>query len=347
VPVDASSRPVTVGFLGTGFIATAHSKRLRGISPDLLIRGPVFDLDQNRTAAFARLSGHTPATSADEVIDTCDAVFVTTWTSAHRALVERVVEAGKAVFCEKPLATTLADPIAMTTAVERSGVVGQAGLILRHSPAWALVRNLVNDPAAGRLMSIVFRDDQFIPTQGHYESTWRADVEKVGGGTLLEHSVHDLDLIRWVGGEISDVHCRTAHFHGLVGIEDVATVSMQMTSGAHAVLTSVWHDNLARPSQRHVEFLCERRIVTIAGDDYFGPVSWQDTDGVTHTLENEELTSKGLALLNGQMNSSIAFVEAVAANRPAQPTFRDALEAQRLVHLAYDSASQAIIPSVQ
>jgi predicted dehydrogenase len=339
VPLDAHPRPVTVGFLGTGFIATAHSKRLRSAPPDLMVRGPVFDLDTDRAAAFARVSGHLAASSADEVIDTCDAVFVTTWTSAHRPLVERVVEAGKAVFCEKPLATTLEDAVAMTAAVERSGVIAQAGLILRHSPAWAVARTLVNDPAAGRLMSIVFRDDQFIPTQGHYASTWRAEYDKVGGGTLLEHSVHDLDLIRWVAGEVADLHCRTAHFHELAGIEDIATVSMQMASGAHAVLTSVWHDNLARPSQRHVEFICERRVVTVSGDDYFGPVTWQDTDGITQVLENEELVSRGLALLNGQMNSTVAFVEAVASNTPAQPTFRDALAAQRLVHQAYDCAS--------
>jgi predicted dehydrogenase len=301
-------------------------------------RGPVFDLDPKRSAAFAQVSGHTVASSEDEVIDACDAVFVTTWTSAHRELVEKVVANGKAVFCEKPLATTLADAEAMTNAVTGSGVVAQAGLVLRHSPAWALARSLVHDHDAGQLMAIVFRDDQFIPIQGHYASSWRADVTKAGGGALLEHSVHDMDLIRWVAGDVASLRATTANFHGLRGIEDVAVVTMTMASGAIATLTSVWHDNLARPSQRHVEFICERRIVTVSGDDYFGPVTWEDADGALTTLQGDALLADGLPLLDGQMNSSVAFVLAAAHSTPAYPSFGDALSAQRLVHQAYAHA---------
>ncbi len=331
---------VTVGFVGTGFIATAHSKRLRGAPPELMRRGPVFDLDPDRAAAFAKASGHTVAASLDEVIEHCDAVFVTTWTSAHRPIVEQVTAAGKAVFCEKPLATTLADAQAMTDAVERSGVIAQSGLILRHSPVWVYARQLVQDRSAGRLMAVVFRDDQFIPTQGHYASNWRADFTKVGGGTLLEHSVHDIDLIRWVGGEVDSIDAQLSYFHGLPRIEDVATVSMRLANGAQASLVSVWHDNLARPSQRHVEFICERRIVTVSGDDYFGPVTWQDDDGIVTSLQDDALLEEALPLLDGQFNSAIAFVSAVAHDTAAYPSFADALAAQRLVHAAYDSAER-------
>jgi predicted dehydrogenase len=331
---------ITVGFVGTGFIATAHSKRLRSAPPELMRRGPVFDLDHDRAAAFAKASGHTVAASLDEVIEQCDAVFVTTWTSAHRSIVEEVTAAGKAVFCEKPLATTLADAQAMTDAVERSGVIAQSGLILRHSPVWVYARQLVQDRSAGRLMAVVFRDDQFIPTQGHYASNWRADFDKVGGGTLLEHSVHDIDLIRWVGGEVDSLDAQMSYFHGLPGIEDVATVSMRLANGAQASLVSVWHDNLARPSQRHVEFICERRIVTVSGDDYFGPVTWQDDDGIVTSLQDDALLEEALPLLDGQFNSAIAFVSAVAHDTAAYPSFADALAAQRLVHAAYESAER-------
>lgn len=331
---------ITVGFVGTGFIATAHSKRLRSAPPDLVHRGPVFDLDPDRAAAFAKVSGHTVATALDEVIERCDAIFVTTWTSAHRSIVEQVVAAGKAVFCEKPLATCLQDAQAMTNAVQRSGVTAQSGLILRHSPAWVYARQLVQDPRAGRLMAVVFRDDQFIPTQGHYASNWRADIDKVGGGTLLEHSVHDIDLIRWVGGDVVSIDAQFSYFHGLPGIEDVATVSMRLASGAHASLVSVWHDNLARPSQRHVEFICARRVVTVSGDDYSGPVTWQDEDGIVTSLQDDALLDEALPLLEGQDNSTVAFVTAVAHGTAAYPSFGDALEAQRLVHAAYDSAER-------
>ncbi len=331
---------VTVGFVGTGFIATAHSKRLRAAPPGLMTRGPVFDIDPARSAAFAKLSGHSVASSLDEVIDKSDAVFVTTWTSAHRAIVESVASAGKAVFCEKPLATTLADAEAMTAAVEHAGVVAQSGLILRHSPAWVFARQLVHDQTAGRLMAVVFRDDQFIPTQGHYASNWRADPLKAGGGTLLEHSVHDLDLIRWIGGEVVSISAQLSYFHGLPQIEDVATVAMTLENGAHASLISVWHDNLARLSQRHVEFICERRIVTVTGDDYFGPVTWQDEDGIVMSLQADALLDEALPLLDGQMNSAVAFVTSALDHSAAYPSFGEALSAQRLAHAAYASAER-------
>jgi predicted dehydrogenase len=328
----------------TGFIATAHSKRLRSVPSELMRRGAVFDLDVERATSFARLSGHTVARSVDEVIETSDAVFVTTWTSAHRALVEQVAAAGKAVFCEKPLATTLDDAQAMTAAVEQAGITAQCGLILRHSPAWALTRQLVNDQASGRLMSVVFRDDQFIPTQGHYASDWRADVTKAGGGTLLEHSVHDVDIIRWVGGNIATVNAELSYFHGLTGIEDVAAVTMRLENGAQATLMSVWHDNLARPSQRHVEFICERRIVTVSDHDYFGPVTWQDDDGVVTSFQDEALIQEALPLLDGQMNSVHAFVQAAANGDPAYPSFGEALKAQHIVHAAYGAAERGSGP---
>src|SRR3712207_8553561 len=58
------------------------------------------------------------------------------------------------------------------------------------------------------LFRSVFRDDQFFPNQGHYASTWRADVEVAGGGTLLEHSIHDLDVLRWLLGDAERVRDR-------------------------------------------------------------------------------------------------------------------------------------------
>ena len=52
----------------------------------------------------------------------------------------------------------------------------------------------------GKPMALVLRDDQYFPIQGMYGSTWRSDVDKAGGGTLIEHSIHDLDVINWVLG---------------------------------------------------------------------------------------------------------------------------------------------------
>ncbi|HET8944619.1 MAG TPA: hypothetical protein VFO59_07545, partial [Dehalococcoidia bacterium] len=57
------------------------------------------------------------------------------------------------------------------------------GLILRHSPILTVLKSLMEDATLGRLMAIVFRDDQFFPIQGHYGSEWRKNRDIVGSGT--------------------------------------------------------------------------------------------------------------------------------------------------------------------
>src|SRR5438093_1028495 len=98
---------VRVGFLGAGLIATYHSKSLHVARADVEWAG-VFDPDPERAEDFARASGAPVCASEEAVLDGCDAVYVCTWTAEHRRLVEAAAARGRAVFCEKPLATDLA-----------------------------------------------------------------------------------------------------------------------------------------------------------------------------------------------------------------------------------------------
>lgn len=219
-----------------------------------------------------------------------------------------------------------------------AGITHQVGLVLRRSPAYLWARQLVTEPEAGAVMAVVFRDDQFIPVQGHYASTWRSDVERAGAGTLLEHSIHDVDMLRFVVGDIAAVSARQANFHGHPGIEDAVVATVQFTAGAVGTLTSVWHDHLARPSLRRVEVFCERRYVALDGDDWFGPVHWTDPDGREHSLGGSELADRVRPLLVGDPNPDVAFVDAARSGSPAWPDFETAVAAHRVVDAMYASA---------
>ena len=332
-----------VGFLGAGLIATYHSKSLRrsGVEAELgVVRAGVYDPDSERAAAFAQASGHTVCSTEDEVLDGCDAVYICTWTSEHPRQVAKAASRGLAVFCEKPLATSLAAAHEMAAAVRAAGVTNQVGLVLRRSPAYLFARHLVTAPEAGRVMAVMFRDDQFIPIQGHYSSTWRGDKKLVGAGTLLEHSIHDIDMLRFVIGDIGAVSGHQANFHELDGIEDAVTASISFTDGAIGTLVTVWHDNLARPSLRRAEIFCERRFVVIEGDDWYGPVRWTDTDGAERSVEGDELVAAVEPLLDGHPNPDGAFIRAVAAGVASWPDFDTAVEAHRVVDAIYTSARE-------
>ena len=329
---------VRVGFLGAGLIAHYHSASLHVAKADVAWAG-VFDPDPGRAERFAAASGATTCTSEDEVLDSCDAVYICTWTSEHPRLVAAACARGLSIFCEKPLATDLAGAGATAAAVAAAGVTNQVGLVLRRSPAFGLLRALANDTEAnGRPMSIVFRDDQYIPVQGMYASTWRGEVGKAGAGTLLEHSIHDLDMLEHVLGRVVSVSAHTSDFHGIAGIEDGAAVLLRFASGALGTLVSVWHDVLERESLRRIELLSERAHVVVDGD-WTGPVAWTTTGQPPQRLEGDALeveTAKRGEVIG---NPDLAFIEAIESGEPAWPSFAIAARAHQLADAVYRSAA--------
>ena len=120
-------------------------------------------------------------------------MFVCTWTAEHLPMVRLVAEAGTPLFCEKPLSLDLPRSRELVQVVRGAGIVNMVGLVMRSSPTLLVMREMIHDPSSGRVMNVVFRDDQYIPTQGMYASTWRGDIELAGSGALMEHSIHDLD----------------------------------------------------------------------------------------------------------------------------------------------------------
>ena len=335
--MTTTTNPPIVGFIGTGHIATFHSKMLKRSGVEMT-RGGCYDIDTARAEVFAQGSGSTVMNSEAEVIASSDIVYICTWTNEHQRLVDMCIAAGKPFFCEKPLSTGFDKAREMYDAASGSGLTHQCGLILRRSPAYLWARELITDPTAGAPMAVVFRDDQFIPIQGHYKSTWRGDVEKAGAGTLLEHSIHDVDMLRFLIGDVASVSARATYQHGIEGIEDCVAASVQFANGAIGTLTTIWHDNLSRPSLRHVEVFCENRTVIIAGDDWFGPVTWSDADGSTGSLEGEALLAKTAPLAHTHANPDAAFVLTSINKEPGFPDFSIALEAHRIVEAMYESA---------
>ena len=338
---------VKIGFLGAGFIARYHAMQLQLISePNEIVA--VHDPDRARAEAFVADEGGAVVDSIDEVLAASDAVVVCTWTAAHLDAVRQVVGAGLPVFCEKPLGRDLAEAGELVEVVERSGVPNVVGLVLRTSPALAAVRSLVRDERSGPVVNVVFRDDQYLPTQGMYASTWRGDRTLAGSGTLLEHSIHDVDILEWLLGDVASVAAHTSTYHGLDGIEDSVSVLLRFAGGATGTLSSVWHDVLSRPSQRRMEIFCERALITLEGD-LFGPVRYQTTDEEL-VLEGdaliEWLAGRGVPLPTSEQEFVAAVRELGAGGTPGplSPGVRDALRAHELVDAIYRSAEAGGAP---
>ena len=332
---------LTVGFLGAGNIAHYHARLLRHCR-DEFTWASVYDPDPQRAEAFAAEHGASVAAGAEQVVEASDVVYVVTWTSEHLPLVRMVAEAGRALFCEKPLGRDLAEAADVVAAVTGAGIVNQVGLVLRRSPLFWLARSVLADPRSGAPMSVVFRDDQHLPVRGLYRSTWRADRDKAGSGVLLEHSIHDVDLLEWLLGPIRTVSCSTSYFHGIEGIEDVAVARFGFDNGAEGSLVTIWHDLDGRISNRHVEVFCEGGYGSLEGE-WSGSFRRQfGADPRPEVLEGEAMLGAAASVspLAGEWPDP-AFVAAVRQGGGAWPSVTDALRPHVIVDACYRSAARA------
>ena len=346
-----------VGIIGAGLIGRFHARGIHGLIKLGLVDAryvAVCDRVEERAQEFARLAGLDRWTAdADELIALPDVntVYVCTPTGEHMALVLKAAAAGKHVFCEKPLARTLADAQQMYDAVRNAGVRHQVGLILRHAPIFTVLKELAGDPELGRLMTVLFRDDQFFPIQGHYQSDWRKDVAVTGGGTLIEHSIHDLDLLTWLVGDIESLRAETRNFAGHEGVEDLASVSLRFANGTTGQLISIWHDIRDRRSTRMLELFYERGYFAV-DDDFFGPIRHQTyaTQGPA-VLPDEEVRRRYLELVGlsddvyDQALSKYSledywFLRSLSEERDPFPGFDIGLRAHEVVDAVYRSAAE-------
>jgi predicted dehydrogenase len=203
------------------------------------------------------------------------------------------------------------------------------------------------------------RDDQYFPVQGLYGSTWRGDVEHAGGGTLIEHSIHDVDLLRFLLGDPIEVSGRTASRFGFPGIEDTAVATLVYDDGSVAQLASVWHQVLSRESSRRLEVFCEKAMLW-TDDDNLGPLHVVTDDG-EEIVELESPSWSGRFDLPEVYRKPLApYAEAAKAflddlvrsptsaaperTPTGRPSAADALAAHRTVDLVYRSAADGGLP---
>ena len=288
-----------------------------------------------------------------EVIEALDidAVMITSPTSTHRELVLAVAKAGKPLLCEKPLATTLAAVEELCDAVSAAALTAQVGFHSRFHPLITELHALVNRGELGPAMGYTLRDDQYWPTgdvvPGH--SSWRSDRAQSGGGALLEHSIHAIDILCFVFGPVRRVQCLSRNVFGFE-VEDVATVMIEHESGVIGTLLTVFNGVRGREDRR-IEVFLESGAVEITTDFVVGaeedslliqrpdqPAATPDLVG----LRDEHFTSMGIArrdFLFYTYVSDRAWVRSVGDGMPASPDFEDARRAHQVVDAAYRSAA--------
>jgi len=215
-----------VGIIGCGTIAYwAHLRTLRRLKGATL--AAIADPDPAaRARAAPLLRGALYSDASELLLSDVDAVVICAPPSVHAELAIAAVRAGKHVYIEKPLATTLEDAHAVAGVVARSGRVAALGFNYRYQPSHVLARMLLQQDRIGRVRAVqtVFCEPA---TPGGLPDwkRWRGS----GGGVLLDLGSHHIDLLRWfLNDEIATVE---ASIQSIETEHDTATLKLVTHGG--------------------------------------------------------------------------------------------------------------------
>ncbi len=206
-------KQINVGLVGYKFMGKAHSNALRKLPM-------FFDLDCKlcmhtlcgRDEEWVRKSAETfgwqgAVTDWRTLVENpeIDVVDITTPSNAHTDIAIAAAEHGKHVFCEKPLALTLADARAMAKAVQENGVKGQVGFNYRFVPALVLAKQLIDSGKLGEIYHFrgVYLQDWIVDPS--FPLVWRLDKAVAGSGSLGDLGAHVIDAARFLVGDIAKV----------------------------------------------------------------------------------------------------------------------------------------------
>lgn len=219
------------GLIGASNIAAGHMiGAIRGAGGDIR---SVLSASGKRAVTYAAEHGIPHGFDDLEALlaaDDLDAVYISTTNEKHFAQAMAAIAAGKHVLCEKPLAMTVADAVAMVRAADAAGVVFATNHHLRNAGSHLAIREAVQAGRIGDVLSVrVFHAVQ-LPA---FLQGWRIDNPAAGGGVIPDIVVHDADTVRFHLGEDPAEVVAMAGASGMGnGVEDSCMSVWTMPSGA-------------------------------------------------------------------------------------------------------------------
>jgi predicted dehydrogenase len=243
---------VNVALIGYAFMGKAHSNAYRQVGPFFSPRlTPRMKVLCGRTpskvrAAARELGWDEAATDWEEVVNRkdIDLVDIATPGDSHAAIAIAAARAGKAVFCEKPLANTVKEAERMLAAVQKAGVTHMICHNYRRAPAVMLAKQLIEEGEIGQIRHFRGTYLQDWVADPKIPLVWRLDKNQAGSGALGDIAAHSIDLARFLVGEITEVAGDLKTFiktrplpgnpkkTGRVTVDDAATSLVRFRNGA-------------------------------------------------------------------------------------------------------------------
>jgi predicted dehydrogenase len=370
----ATPKPLNIGMIGYGFMGRAHTNGYKRVNDFFqLPYRPVLKAacarDAAKIQAFADNWGYESIeTDWRKLLDRkdIDAVDICVPNNLHKEISIAAAQAGKMILCEKPLAMNVAEGEEMCAAVEKAKVANTVWYNYRRVPAVTMAKQLVDEGRLGKIFHYRanFLQDWTInadlPQGGN--ALWRLDAAAAGSGVTGDLLAHCIDTAIWINGGISNVTAMTETFikertHQATGqkqkvtIDDACAFLCRFTNGSLGLFEST------RYARGH------KALYTLEINGEKASLKWDLHD--LHRLQMFDYSDEGKlrgwksihvsdgdqpymgkwwvpGLQIGYEHSFVHqvadFLESLGTGQPCSPTFRDALETQKICDAVLNSA---------
>jgi predicted dehydrogenase len=368
------AKPLRIGMIGYGFMGRAHSNGYNRVKDFfdleyLPVLQAVAARDAGKAQAFADRWGYKRVetdwrklVAADDI----DAIDICTPNNLHAEIAIEAAKHGKAILCEKPLSMNVAEGERMCEAVEKAGVPNTVWYNYRRIPAVTFAKHIIDSGALGRVFHYraEFLQDWTInadlPQGG--AALWRLDAAAAGSGVTGDLLAHCIDTAIWLNGQVADVTAMTETFvkerkHQLtgkvekVGIDDACSFLCHFKNGSLGLFESTRY---ARGHKALYTFEINGENMSLKWDlhdlhrlqvfDYKdeGPMrGWKSvhvTDSDHPYMDKWWVPGLAIGYEHSFVHQVADFLEAYAKKKPCAPTFRDALETQKVCDAVLASA---------
>ena len=258
------AKKVRIGLLGAGRIGKLHGENLAHSVPEAELYAVADPFMNDATRAWAADMGIEKCYDDPEMIfsdPSIEAVFICSSTNTHAEFIMRAAQAGKHIFCEKPIDTDLRKIEEALLAVEKAGVKLQVGFVRRFDHNHKAVRDTVASGKLGmpHIVKVTSRDPD-------HQSM---DYIKVSGGIFMDMTIHDFDMVRYLAGsEVTEVTAYGAALSG-AGYDkyddvDTAIIMMKFENGALGVIDNSRAAHYGYDQRTEVH--CDKGCVQVSND---------------------------------------------------------------------------------
>jgi predicted dehydrogenase len=258
-----------------------------------------------------------------------DGVIICTENNRHRSMVEMAASRGIHILCEKPLATTLEDARAIVDVCEKAGVLLMTAFPMRFSAPLLEIKARLDHGDFGDVYCFNATNQGELPTK---HRSWFVDPELAGGGAIMDHTVHLVDIMRWfTGAEVKTVYARSNRiFHAEeVQVETGALEMLTFDNDIFATIDASWSRPPYWPTWGGLTFemVTQRGAVVV---DAFR----QNLNVYRHEWQGSQWLPWGSDSNQAMVNE---FTDAIREDRPPRVTGVDGLRAVEATLAAYES----------